>query len=72
MFKVIFVLRSGTNSTPGEQGMLFMLTISSNFVSYLRILTKSLGYEVGEDGKRRNILIDEVKTLGYSRKTWDG
>lgn len=47
----MFVLRSGTNSTPEEQGMLLKLVVSSNFVSCLKILTKSLGDEMRKMAK---------------------
>lgn len=47
----MFVLRSGTNSSPGEQGMLFKLVVSSNFVSCLKILTESLGDEMRKMAK---------------------
>lgn len=49
--RVMFVLRSGTNSTPEEQGMLLKLVLSTNFVSCLKILTKSLGDEMRKMAK---------------------
>lgn len=68
MFKVIFVLRSGTNSTPGEQGMLFKLTLSSSFASYWRSWAKSLGDEVGKMAKGEILLLTKWRHLDTLEK----